>query len=337
MSCPVSAVDNDERDLLRYERHFFSQGYKIICGLDEAGRGPLAGPVVAAAAVLNAPPPKGLDDSKKLSEKKRLLLLPLIMEAADVGIGIATEAEIDELNILKATFLAMRRALDALPNRPDLALVDGNADPRLGLSTRAIVGGDAKSASIAAASIVAKCTRDRLMTEAHAIYPDYGFDRHKGYPTKAHYEAIEIHGLCDMHRRSFFKEKKPKKADDSGHLGESFAAEHLKADGYAILAQNYRGGGGEIDIVATKGDYICFVEVKTRGEGHIISPAAAVNAKKRRLLIQAAAHYMQRYKGHLQPRFDVFEIVTKRSTRFTVAEHHHLKGAFDACETHRND
>ncbi len=334
----MSAVVNSTPQLMRYEHYFMEQGYAAICGVDEAGRGPLAGPVVAAAVIFPKTPPNGIADSKKLSEKKRLQLLPVIMTEAEVGIGIASEAEIDQLNILKATFLAMRRAVEALPRQPDLALVDGNADPHLGLPTRAIVGGDAKSASIGAASIVAKCTRDQLMREAHELYPQYNFAQHKGYPTKAHYAAIETHGLCPIHRRSFFKNKKKgSKAPDSGRQGEDFAAQTLIEQGYTILARNYRGAGGEIDLIATKDTHLCFVEVKTRALGHLVSPGQAVDTKKQQLIIQAAAHYIQQHPSHLQPRFDAFLILTERASRFKVAEYQYLKGAFEAYETHRHD
>ncbi len=179
----------------------------VVCGVDEAGRGPLAGPVVAAAVIL----PEnlrieGLNDSKKLSEKKRELLFGQIKgEALSWGVGFATEQEIDQINILQATYLAMNRAVKALNFTPKIALVDGNRDPHLGIPTELIVKGDGKSASIAAASILAKVTRDHFMLELAKEYPNYQFEKHKGYPTKAHYEAIEKYGISPVHRRSFLK------------------------------------------------------------------------------------------------------------------------------------
>ena len=175
-----------------------------VCGVDEAGRGPLAGPVVAAAVIL-APDkiPEGLNDSKILSEIRRELLLNEIFSTAFVGIGIAEPEEIDRINILQATMIAMRRAVLALPIRPDMALIDGNRCPELPCRAQAIVKGDARSLSIAAASIVAKVTRDKLMVQADKRFPVYGFAGHKGYGTKAHRQAIETHGPCPIHRRSF--------------------------------------------------------------------------------------------------------------------------------------
>lgn len=180
---------------------------QLICGVDEAGRGPLAGPVCAAAVVL----PKhlclpGLTDSKKLTDKKRRELFPLIQQQAlAYGIGFASEEEIDEINILQATFLAMKRALAQLDCRPDLALIDGNRETDFGLPVKTVVKGDSLSANIAAASVLAKVSRDDVMVELAKTYPQYGFDIHKGYGTKAHYQALEEFGPCPAHRRSFLK------------------------------------------------------------------------------------------------------------------------------------
>ena len=177
----------------------------LVCGIDEAGRGPLAGPVVAAAVILDpARPIAGLDDSKKLSEKKRVLLAELIRrEAVSWAVAEASVEEIDRLNILQATFLAMQRAVAALAVRPESALVDGNRCPRLDVPVEAVVKGDGKIASIAAASILAKTVRDAGMLDLHTLYPQYGFDRHMGYPTAAHFAALNEHGASPVHRRSF--------------------------------------------------------------------------------------------------------------------------------------
>ena len=176
----------------------------IICGIDEAGRGPWAGPVCAAAVILDQMRiPAGLNDSKKLTEAKRERLYPEIMRAAVVGVGLVSAAEIDEINILQATYLAMQRAVAALKGKPTLALIDGNRAPKLFCATQTIIGGDGKSLSIAAASIIAKVTRDRLMIEMDAVYPAYGFARHKGYGTAAHAAALAKYGPCTEHRRSF--------------------------------------------------------------------------------------------------------------------------------------
>lgn len=189
------------------ENGLFRQGYKVICGVDEAGRGPLAGPVCAAAVILpeNLEIP-GLTDSKKLTDKKRRELFPLIQEKAIAyGIGLASEKEIDEINILQATFLAMQRALDQLNVRPDLVLIDGNREKDFGIPVKTVVKGDSLSANIAAASILAKVTRDNLMTEYAVTYPPYGFEIHKGYGTKAHYAALTEFGACEIHRMTFLK------------------------------------------------------------------------------------------------------------------------------------
>lgn len=189
------------------EDNFYAQGHKIICGVDEAGRGPLAGPVCAAAVILpehlEIP---GLTDSKKLTDKKRRELYPLIMEQAIAfGIGFASEQEIDEINILQATFLAMQRALDQLNIEPDMALIDGNRAKDFHIPVKTVVKGDSLSANIAAASILAKVTRDNLMLDLAVQYPEYGFDVHKGYGTKAHYAALTEHGPCPVHRMTFLK------------------------------------------------------------------------------------------------------------------------------------
>jgi ribonuclease HII len=181
-----------------------ASGHSLICGVDEAGRGPWAGPVCAAAVILDqAHIPAGLNDSKKLTAAKREALFPLIMAAADVGVGLVSAAEIDEINILQATYLAMSRAVAALKAKPTLALIDGNRAPKLFCATQTIIGGDAESLSIAAASIIAKVTRDRLMCELDKTFPAYGFAMHKGYGTSAHAAALAQHAPCTEHRKSF--------------------------------------------------------------------------------------------------------------------------------------
>ena len=194
-------------DLYVFEKQARREGFAAVCGIDEAGRGPLAGPVFAAAVILPEHcTVEGIDDSKKLSPKKREQLFGEIESAAVAyGIGFATEREIDRGNILQATFLAMKRAFDALGVRPGLALVDGNRMPALGVETRTIVKGDSLSASIAAASILAKVSRDRLMVQIDEIYPQYGFAKHKGYGTALHFERLKQYGPCPVHRRSFLK------------------------------------------------------------------------------------------------------------------------------------
>ena len=183
------------------------EGVQLVCGVDEAGRGPLAGPVSAAAVILpEGSVITGLDDSKKLTEKKREAMYDVIREkAVAYGIAFATVEEIEELNILSAALLAMERAIGKLDPAPELALIDGNTTRGITVPARAVVGGDGKCACIAAASVLAKVTRDRYMRELALKYPQYGFEKHKGYGTKAHYAAVDEYGLCPEHRPSFFK------------------------------------------------------------------------------------------------------------------------------------
>ncbi|NVC93697.1 ribonuclease HII [Vibrio natriegens] len=181
------------------------KGYQLIAGVDEVGRGPLVGDVVTAAVILDPSNPiEGLNDSKKLSEKKRLALLPEIKEKALAwAVGRCSPQEIDELNILQATMVAMQRAIAGLNVQPDLVLIDGNRCPELPMDAQAVVKGDLRVAEISAASIIAKVVRDTEMEELDKQYPQFGFAKHKGYPTKAHFDAIEQHGVIDEHRKSF--------------------------------------------------------------------------------------------------------------------------------------
>lgn len=196
-----------EINMWQIENTFFDKGIKLICGVDEAGRGPLAGPVCAAAVIL---PPDleipGLNDSKKLTDKRRRELFPIIKEQAIAyGIGLASHEEIDQINILQATYLAMERAISQLSVKPELALIDGNRAKDFGIPVQTVIKGDSLSASIAAASVLAKVTRDDLMLEAAVEHPKYQFDVHKGYGTKAHYAALTEHGPSPIHRMTFLK------------------------------------------------------------------------------------------------------------------------------------
>lgn len=194
-------------NLWEIEHQCFESGCQIVCGVDEAGRGPLAGPVCAAAVIL---PPNleipGLNDSKKLTDKKRRELFDVITtEAVAYGIALVGEKEIDEINILQATFRAMEQAVNRMDVHPDLVLIDGNRAPALPMPVKTVIKGDSLSASIAAASILAKVTRDRLMEQLDEKYPEYGFATHKGYGTKRHYEALREFGPCEIHRKTFLK------------------------------------------------------------------------------------------------------------------------------------
>ena len=295
-------MKEEPKDLWLYENEAFSEGFETVCGVDEAGRGPLAGPVCAAAVIL----PKGLvidglNDSKKLTDKKRRELYDVITQSAvSYGIAMATEQEIDEINILQATFLAMQRALDKLAVKPDLALIDGNRAKDFGLPVRTIVKGDSLSASIAAASILAKVTRDRLMEQLDAQYPQYGFAIHKGYGTKRHYAALREYGPCEIHRRTFLKK--------FGPWGEALAAEFLRRRGYHIVATNYRSRYGEIDIIAENAEYLVFAEVKLRRTAHFGAAREFVDLRKQERLRATASMFLEEHETALQPRFDVIEI-----------------------------
>jgi ribonuclease HII len=203
----VAKKDKESVDLWELQRQYAAQGYHTICGVDEAGRGPLAGPVCAAAVIL----PEGfeipgLNDSKQLTDKKRRELYPIIMsEAISYGIAFVDEKIIDRDNILNATFQAMGAAIRQLYVKPDLALIDGNRVTDFGVEAIPIVKGDARVASIAAASILAKVARDQYMEAIDAVYPEYGFGVHKGYGTKRHYAALTEYGMCPIHRRTFLK------------------------------------------------------------------------------------------------------------------------------------
>lgn len=200
--------ENERLELINsYENEGYNKGYLYIGGIDEAGRGPLAGPVVAAVVVFK-PNTKieGINDSKKLSEQKREELFDIIKEKAlDYGIGIVNHEEIDEFNILNATYMAMKKAINCLEKSPDYLLIDAATIPGINIEQKPIIKGDSKSISIAAASILAKVTRDNIMYQYEDMYPGYGFKSHKGYGTKEHYEAIKKHGICPIHRKSFLK------------------------------------------------------------------------------------------------------------------------------------
>lgn len=197
----IERLDN----MLKYENEAYEKGYNYVCGVDEAGRGPLCGPVVAAAVILDRNAHlEGVNDSKKLSEKKREKLFGDIMEKAiAVGIGISDVDMIEEINILNATKEAMKEAVSGLSIKPDFVLIDGNQDIQIDIDRTTVVSGDALSESIAAASIIAKVTRDRMLREYDKEYPEYGFAKHKGYGTKMHIEAIKKYGLTPIHRPSF--------------------------------------------------------------------------------------------------------------------------------------
>lgn len=323
---------SDDMTLLEYDK---SQNVSLLCGVDEAGRGPLAGDVYAAAVILPEDCDiEGLNDSKKLSEKKREQLFDEIIEkAVSYCVAVATVEEIEEHNILNATFLAMNRAVEGLSVKPKLVLVDGNKNPIENYNSRCVVKGDATSAAIAAASILAKVSRDRYMQKIAEQYPEYQFSKHKGYGTKLHYEMLDKYGVSDVHRLSFLKKYFAQKGKTlpntkiTGDMGEELAVKYLKKKKYKILNNNYKTKSGEIDIIAQKDDYIVFVEVKTRGKNSLITPAEAVDKAKQEKLIKTAFEYLAKTRTDKQPRFDVVEIYAdaEKTKDYTV---NHIENAF---------
>ena len=295
-------------------------GIENFCGVDEAGRGPVAGDVYAGAVILSFKPEdqiEGLNDSKKISEKKRAALYEEIQKkAVAYAFGVATVEEIETLGIKEATFLAMYRAVDALLVKPKFALVDGNLNPRLPVPSRCLVKGDRTSASIAAASIVAKVERDRYMRRMAKLYPDYRFEKHKGYGTKEHQKLLAQYGVTPVHRLSFLKKwGYENTAKQHGVLGEAAAKALFLSAGYRIVAQNYRCPYGEIDLIGENGKFLVFCEVKTRTEGSLSTPKEAVDQKKQEKLTKTALTYIAEHNVSLQPRFDVVEVVlTKAGT-----------------------
>ncbi len=307
---------------------------KLLCGVDEAGRGPLAGDVYAAAVILDPNNPiEGINDSKKLSEKKREQLFDEIkLKAISYCVATATAKEIDETNILKATFLAMLRAVDGLNIKPEYVLVDGNQVPRLSVKSECVVKGDAISASIAAASILAKVARDRYMIEIAQKYPQYNFEKHKGYGTALHYEKIEQFGISDIHRKTFLKKILNKdnttQNQKSGKNGEQIAKEYLENQGYTIIEQNFHSTVGEIDIIALDEQNIVFVEVKTKKKGGEYTPIEAVTTQKQKKIIKTAIQYAIIKKIDKQMRFDVIEVVVENGTN----QINHIINAFNSDE-----
>lgn len=316
------------------------EGYARVAGLDEAGRGPLAGPVVAACVLL----PLGISldgvaDSKTLTPSARVSAFDAIRATAlAIGIGKAEAAEIDSLNVLRATHLAMCRAYEACEPRPDFVLVDGLPVPSLPIRHQAIVKGDVTSMSIAAASVVAKVTRDRIMEQLDCDHPDYGFAQHKGYPTPEHLAALQRLGPSPEHRRSFepvrrvlgqttFFPQGETMPTLSGARGEALARLYLERIGHRIMETDYRCGRYQIDIVSLDDDTLVFVEVKTSSTYIADRSTDIVSHPQRRRIAQAARAFLANYGGtYRECRFDVIEV--KLSGKAPRILHH--KGAFDA-------
>lgn len=301
-------------------------GAQSLAGMDEAGRGPLAGPVVAACVMLPLDAPvMGVYDSKKVAEKKRERLYEEIIACAHAwGVGIVQAQDIDRINILNATRQAMQEAYRAMNKSAGMLVVDAMQGLKIDSRIHSIVKGDSTSYHVAAASIVAKVTRDRIMRQADETYPGYGFAGHKGYGTQAHYQALAQLGPCPLHRRSFLKNGTRATAGRSGQEGEDWAARFLSALGYNILERNYHSRYGEIDLIAQRDDFVAFCEVKTRKADAAMPPRVAVDAAKQRKIIQTAALYAAEQQLNTQLRFDVIEI-TLRPDGHTLT---HIRHAF---------
>ena len=318
-------------NLLSYDIDLAAATGLTLAGIDEAGRGPLAGPVCAACVMLPLDAPiEGVNDSKKLTEKKREKLYEAIMErAAAVGVGLVSREEIDRINIRRATHLAMEQAYTAMAAQAGLVLIDGVDQLALPVPNRAIVRGDGTSYHIAAASIVAKVTRDRLLIAMEEQYPGYGFAKHKGYGSEEHIRAIRSLGPCPEHRLSFLGNILGPTRREKGRFGEDMAEKLLLAEGYDVLERNRRTAHGELDIVAMDGGTLAFVEVKYRSGTEYGLPREAVTHAKRLSLTRAALEYVAASGRQNVPcRFDVVELIEGQGDcRYTL-----LKDAFPAEE-----
>ena len=306
-------------DMLAYEKYYWTSAHcTYIAGVDEAGRGPLAGPVCAAAVIL----PQGLviegvKDSKKLTAKQRETLFDVIQEKAlSYSVAWGSVEEIETLNILQATMLTMKRAVEGLTIPPDMVLVDGDRRPDLAQPCVAVVKGDTLSQSIAAASILAKVSRDRLMVELSKQYPVYDFAKHKGYGTQLHREKILQYGPCEIHRLSFLSkilspsaEKKPTPKRAVGNKGEDEALAYLLKKGYALVARNYISPYGEADLIMEKDECLVFVEVKARQWKALSRPSDSVDKRKRQKLLMTAAHFQQEQGTNLSVNMDIVEVI----------------------------
>jgi len=282
-----------------FEQELQTEGYTAIAGIDEAGRGPLAGPVVAAAVMLRNEIPEGLNDSKKLSAKRREALYSALQESdALFGTGIVDQFQIDKINVLQATVLAMKKAIGQLRQQPDFLLIDGKYLPKFVFPAKTIIGGDSKCASIAAASIIAKVERDRLMVDLEKYFPGYGFAQHKGYGTKQHREAIETLGPTPLHRLTFggVKEHLPKFRKEKralGKWGEDYTCYRLWQKGVRVVARNFHASrDAELDIVALSNERLHFIEVKTGSSKDFSAPEEWVDSAKQSRIFEAAEHFL---------------------------------------------
>ena len=309
--------------MLEFEQKHWISGKKFIAGIDEAGRGPLAGPVVSSAVIL----PQDVElpevtDSKKISEKKRERLYDEIYDAAiAVGVGVVHEEDIDNNNVLESTYQAMRLAIGKLSIQPDILLVDGNKADIKHYDQESIIDGDQKSLSIAAASIIAKVTRDRIMRQYDIVFPIYGFAQHKGYGTKQHMDAIRTKKASPIHRKSFnpVPHHLPsfayyKRNHLLEKLGEQLVACKMIRSGYEIMETNYNIPQiGGIDIISREEDRIVFTEVKTHTTGHVRSESSfQIDEKNSDRIMNTVQHYMDVNELDGDFRFDIGEVLLGR-------------------------
>ncbi len=326
----------DTLKTLYYEKILWQQGKTVVAGIDEAGRGPLAGPVVAAAVIFDRETEiiPEINDSKSLSAKKRASLNQIILkQARAVGIGSVDPEEIDHINILNATYKAMRQAVGRLHLPVDFLLIDGRPLPDKIYSHKAIPQGDKRCYSIAAASIIAKVYRDQLMEQYDHLFPIYNFKIHKGYGTPQHCQLIKKHLPSPIHRKSFQRVKEyyeqlfysPNRRL-IGRYGEDLAVYHLFKKGYQILERNFHFGAfGELDIIACKEETLCFIEVKTQRRPGFAPPETWVNIQKMEQLGQIADGYLSE---HPAPNLDCrFDVITVHFQRYNTKIKHY-KDAF---------
>jgi len=311
-------------DLDRYEFEknvAAGRGWATFCGTDEAGRGPLAGPVYAAAVNLRGVKIEGLNDSKKLSEKRRERLFDEICEKVAYAICFSTVEQIDSTDILTASLDAMHRAVLELQKIMDFngVIVDGNTVRGFPVPATPVVKGDEKCASVAAASILAKVARDREMVKLDTDFPGYGFAKHKGYPTVMHYEALRKLGASPVHRKSFLKSfyvgKHGTTTKAVGDNGENIAAQHLMKCGWMLLECNFRTRYGEIDLILRNAEFVIFTEVKLRKSSAFANAAEFVDAKKQAKIRTVALEWLSQNPTNLQARFDVIEVYPAVSSR----------------------
>jgi ribonuclease HII len=301
-----------QQDPFFYEGVARDAGYAPVAGVDEVGRGPLAGPVVAAAVILEAGKTlPGVSDSKQMTHGAREEAFERIQqESLAVGVGVVSHRYIDRFNILNASLEAMRRAVLALDPQPLLLLIDGLYGVSLNIVQKCLVKGDQRSKSISAASVVAKVYRDRIMQSYHLMYPNYAFAQNKGYATLEHISALEKYGSCPIHRQTFGGfATLSKDRLRLGRLGEELALKTVKRLGYKDIVRNYRCPLGEVDLVARDGDTLVFVEIKTRRGKSIACAKEAVDGRKQRQLSKVALAFMKAHDcSDAKARFDVVAI-----------------------------